>query len=597
MSKKFAKLPIAVGSRSKQNLSATTYLTQDFGRLSVLYHTEVCPNDDINLDVSQFMRMAPLCYPTHGSIRHDIRVFFVPNRILTKQPKDAATNEFSWDNYITGVSNNAHPYLLGTNIKYYLNTTGHLDADGFYTSVKGTPYEKDCRRLISELGLPEAFYQSLEASDDGIHINPFAFAAYQRIWWDYYRDSNLISEQEISKFVPTLVTGSNSTLTYKLLVPRYACFQKDYFTTAKLYPQSGSDASVARVDVATSLNPSIAATNSQLLGVTSDGLVGKVASSGSSGYPSIGSFNSSPNSVIGQLQIEVLRRANALQKYLERNNIVGSRLIERFLARFGVSPTSEQLQMCEYLGGSSKTYDIGSVMSSVETATGSQTAASDAFGQYMIQGGSGSIQGSTSGAGAVQVNSGNVKYHAKEFGTLMVIGSIVPNVIYTDGLRRSWSRGVLGDRFEYLTPEFDRLGYEPIYQQEIYHEQNTNSYPFGFVPRYQSYKYQPSVKAGDLVLRGTNAFLDVVAIDRSFDEPPTLNREFTMIEPHNRYFLDKMFQIQGNSVIDNFDHFMGYAHCECIVTRSLSDDGMPALDPDLDDSKKKILVENGGIRF
>lgn len=594
MSKKFSKLPIASAERSRQNLSATTFLTQDFGRMSVLYHTEICPNDDIDMDVSQFMRMAPLCYPTHGSIRQDIRVFFVPNRIMTKQPKDAGPSEFSWDNYITGISNNAHPYIDATQIKYYLNTTASMNSDGFYTSVKGSPYEKDTRRLLSEFGFPESLYNSTLASEDGVHINPFALAAYQRIWWDYYRDANLILESEASKFLPLLGTGWQGAQTFLLLKPNYACFQKDYFTTAKLYPQSGADVSTAGVALSSDLSQSGRALITSSNGRVTLSSLGTVDGTNSV-YFGTGPFT--PSSFIGQLSVEVFRRANALQKYLERNNIVGSRLIERFLARFGVSPTSQQLQMSEYLGGSSKTYDIGAVMSNTETGSAYGTTPSDAFGQYILQGGDGSLQGSTSGAGAINFGSGKVKYHAKEFGTLMVIGTIVPNVTYTQGLRRSWSRGVIGDRFEYLTPEFDRLGYEPIYQQELYHEVNTNTSPFGYVPRYQSYKFQPSVKAGDLVLAGSDAYMDVVNIDRRFSEPASLTRDFTLIGPRQRYALDKLFTIQGSDVYDNLDHFVGYAHTECNITRSLSDDGMPSLDPDLDDNKKKILVENGGVRF
>lgn len=590
MSKKFSKLPIAVGARSRQNLSGTTSLTMDFGRMSVLYHTDICPNDDISLDVTQFMRMAPLCFPTHGSIRQDVRVFFVPNRILTKQPKDASSSEFSWDNYINGISNNSHPYIEGTNIKYYLGSNGQLDAEGFYTSVKDSPYERDVRRLLSEFGLPESLYNTETPAEDGVHINPFAFASYQRIWWDYYRDSNLIDESELPKFVPSLVTGWNGANTYKLCRPNYACFPKDYFTTAKVNPQSGNSASVAAVDVASPLLNPYLTTGSNVQSSINLTNIGNVTTS-------VSTAGSGASPILGQLSIEVLRRANALQKYLERNNIVGSRLIERFLARFGVSPTSQQLQMSEYLGGSSKTYDIGSVMASVETGDFATGAQGDAFGQAVLQGGTGALQGSATGAGAINLGSGTIKYHAKEFGTLMVIGTIVPNISYTQGIRRSFTRGTIGDRFEYLTPEFDRLGYEPVYQQELYHEQNTNTYPFGYVPRYQSYKFQPNVKAGDSVLTGTNAFLDVVSMDRSFSEPPSLTREFTMITPRNRYNLDKIFMIQGPSAIYNFDHFIGYAHTECNIVRSVSDDGMPALDPDLDDNKKKILVENGGIRF
>lgn len=630
--KQFSKIPIATSERSKQNLSSSIYHTQDFGMLNPLYHVEVCPGDDIDLDVSTFMRMAPMPYPMHASIKHDVRVFFVPWRIL--QPH--GTGKFVWDDYITGVSNASLPYAsLGVLMSFlYQTALSTNDEFGFPQSVATSlagKYNRDALRFFSMMGLPVQLLSDVNPSEviqlsDQVRLWPFQ--AYQRIWWDYYRNSDLISEQLLERYFPPLVAGSNtigaSVLTnpeqfvHHFLMPRYACFGKDYFTTAKLYPQSGPDASSVGslgevfptniplspnntpYDVWFSKNNGINQTSVFATGGTS------VPSTTSGAVVSVQTKNNNLSSSYLQsnssFTIEIFRRANALQKYLERNNIVGSRLIERFLARFGVAPSAEKLQMSEYLGGSSAYYNIGAVMSSADTyqAAGDVVSATDGFGMNMQQSASGgSIQGLSTGAGALNMNSGHIKYHAQEFGTLMVISTITPKVTYTQGLHKSWTRGNV-DRFEFLTPEFDRLGYEAIMSNELDFNPGGSNQVFGYVPRYSSYKFKNDIKAGDLVLDGTNSSMDCVSLERYFVEQPVLTKDFTEIGPEQRYNLDRVFSFPGSPPSLNsttFDHFTGYSHIECNVVRNMSDDGLPALDPDLDDDNKKILVQNGGIRF
>lgn len=600
--KHFSKVPIATGERSRQNLSATTNFTADFGRLDPVYHCEVCPNDDVELDISQFMRMAPMPYPVQGSIRQDLRVFFVPYRILQPDYKDPGQTKFSWDNYITGVSNTSHPYAQAGALKGFLASSAYASQDnyGFPTGVYGTMWEQDSRRLFSLLGLPKDIYNFVASGviTDVTPITLWPFQAYQRIWWDYYRNSELILEELLPQYFPALAPGLNSLYNggsqtvdkflAHFLMPRYACFPKDYFTTAKVNPQSGNVASSAVGSVTLQ-----GGGTGRVVGVSASGDLSPLASTSTFSAPVF----SSGDKAFSALTIEVFRRANALQKYLERNNIVGSRLIERFLARFGVAPSSQVLQMSEYLGGTSGTYNIGAIMSSTDTSSSAGVPSSDGFGMSLQQDpAGGSIQGLSTGAGAINLNSGKIKYHSKEFGCLMVISSIVPNVVYTEGLHKKWKRG-LGDRFDYLTPEMDRLGYEPVLRNEIQYDESFGNQPFGYVPAYSSYKYQNSIKAGDLVLNGTNSSMDCVNIEREFGMySPSLTADFTQINPDERLYIDRnIFTFPGN--LGEFDHFVGYAHVECHVNRSISDDGLPALDPDLDDQKKKILVENGGVRF
>ena len=87
-------------------------------------------------------------------------------------------------------------------------------------------------------------------------------------------------------------------------------WSKDYFTTATLYPQQSG----------TTAGASISATT-----------------------PAEGDST--------QFTISQIRQANILQKWLERNNIAGSRYADQIRATFGVLPSDAMLDRAIFLGG------------------------------------------------------------------------------------------------------------------------------------------------------------------------------------------------------------------------------------------------------
>lgn len=568
--KQFQKVPIAVNQRTRQNLSSSFIGSHDFGRLDVVYHNaDIVPGDDINLSIDGFLRAAPMPAPTFGNVDIDIRVFFVPHRIATSRPTESGV--FSWDNYITGVSSASHPYGRYSQI-----------ANSFAPLGSGSPLldsslHKDCRRLLSQLKFPQYLFNATSAQFNvDIKDNLWLLHAYQRIWWDYYRDSSLIDESLIRNYCPLLVAGNQPTSAITTLcTPRYACFQKDYFTTAKLNPQSGvSSAAVPTMYNESwpnyvTLNPNNAADN----------------------YDNIadpGIFSQGP------VPIQWLRAANALQTYLERNNLSGSRLMERFLARFGVSPSSVALDMSEYLGGSRTTLRIGDITANNESF-GNDFDPANAFNTASVDGSaSGTILGQLGGKAAADCKSDNISFHAKEFGTLMAIQTIVPHVSYTQGLPKEHTRGII-DRFQYFTPEMENIGYEPVYTSELYEDANmlATETVLGYVPRYQSYKTRQDVVSGDLVLSETSAGMDSWHLARLFDSQPSLTYDFTMITPTARHSLDRVFSIIGET--GQLDHFNSWIHSECHIVRDMSDNALPTLEESR--SGKAIEIQNGGVRF
>lgn len=573
MANSFSKIPVAVQERSQQNLSHPLVSSSDFGRMDVVYcNTDIVPGDDVNLKIDGFLRGAPMPAPTYGKIDIDVRVFFVPHRILCSrenETSDAGANTtFCWDDFITGISSVSHPYFNGNTLRSRVtNYEGN-------THFVGEAYYKDLRRLYSQFGLPREFVLDRMGSAVALtlRINPFRFFAYQRVWWDWYRDSSLIEESSIRDYLPLCPSGQiGDFIADKVLHPRYCCFKKDYYTTAKLNPQSGSASAL------TPLN---------------------------SNYPSGAAFvnpNNTPELddpiTATNLPVQWLRSANALQKYLERNNLAGSRLMERFLARFGNTPSSVALDMSEYLGGASRSLQIGDITSNNEQNGIDESEITNAFGTPSSS--RGTIQGQLGGKSMSDISSGNISFHAKEFGTLIAIQTIRPNVFYYEGLTRDLTRGLDSGKFDYFTPEMENLGYQPLYLRELFLPQapaNLNRI-FGYQTRYADYKMSKGVVAGDFVLDGTKEGMDSWYLSRELEseEAFELSPAFTTLSPYPRLLLDRIFSVPGT--IGQYDHFNCFYNCEVHMSRPMSASSLPSLDEDLGQHGNVVSVPNGGVRM
>ena len=177
------------------DLSHDHKTTFEMGELVPTLVMETLPGDEFNISVENLLRFAPLVSPVMHQIKVNTHIFFVPNRILWPQ----------WEDFITGESEPDHPYIdLALGI-----------ADN---------------ALGKYFGLPKA-----NVSD--WNVNAFPIAAYLKIYDDYYRDEDLITE----KF-QELTNGANAylvSITSGSLLRR--AWQHDYATSALSSPQQGSE--------------------------------------------------------------------------------------------------------------------------------------------------------------------------------------------------------------------------------------------------------------------------------------------------------------------------------------------------------------------
>lgn len=565
MSQEFNNVKIQTNKRSTFDMSHHQVTTTDFGKIIPIACREVVPGDKWDINPKVFIRLFPMAAPTYGYIKCRVHTFFVPNRIMWKE----------WNNFIDGKSSQLPPYLTVGNICQWLATEKNFDSSnsnprGLYSDV------------MSNLGLsPRSFIRKPVEGETGAwypvlpsdsRISAFPFLAYQRIWFDWFRDSNLNQDEDwFNQFTST--SYMSSTLTGYLMVRRDACFKKDYFTTLKLNPQEGSVATAGVSNVF----PSGAPSTSGSITIYPDS---SLTTNSATGNKPISQF----------ITVAMMRLATAYQRYKERNNYVGSRHIDRIFANYGVKPTAERLDMAEYVGGYDFPVQIGDITST------SQYAAQSPWGTSGL--------GTQAGKGiASSQDNHNMSYTATEHGILMTVMSILPDTGYYQGIHRMWTRGFGGDaHLEFYNQNFENLGFQPVLNRELYVPWDTDYSDYnpkgvlGYTPRYSDYKFQPDVLGGDFVYEDSRTGADSFHLFRKLHytnaQPLALNENFTACHNTANDF-DRIFQVTDNQ----FNHFACDINVDAKAVRNMADFAEPSIADVQESEGRNVQLPYGGTRL
>ena len=150
----FTTVENRVPTRNYFDLTHDVKFSARFGELVPVCAMEAIPGDRFKIGAESLIRFQPLRTPAMHRFDVTIHYFFVPNRILWP----------NWEKFISpenGVATNAHPYL--------------------------ELYPNDFPRIADFLGVPN----NDPTQTTPMQVNALPFAAYWKIWADYYRDQNL----------------------------------------------------------------------------------------------------------------------------------------------------------------------------------------------------------------------------------------------------------------------------------------------------------------------------------------------------------------------------------------------------------------------
>lgn len=483
-------------SRNLFDLSHEVKLTCEMGKLVPVLCEEVVPGDTFRVSTDMVVRMAPMLAPIMHNVNVYTHFFFVPNRIIFDK----------WEDFITGGVNGTDSTVAPT----ITSPSG-----GFATSS-----------LADYLGVPTGVA--------GLKVSALPFRAYAKIYNDYYRDENLQTEVGLS-------TGSGSdTTTSTTLLNR--CWQHDFFTNALPWTQRSTLGAVKLPLGSTApvkgdgkvLGLTNGTTQYGLMGVATGDMaqrftaytgvyganVGIQASSGSNvtANSRVGvTTDSTKSGLVADLStataadVNDIRYAFQVQRFLEKMARGGARYIEVIRSHFGVKSSDSRLQRPEYLGGGRSPIMISDVL---------QTSADDNQPTPLA---------TMAGHGYSAQRSHQFKKFFEEHGWIIGIMSIMPRSTYQQGLEKKWTRDT---RYSYYWPVFAHLGEQAIYNKEIYAQgTSADSGIFGYQPRYQEYRKSYSKVHGDF-----RSSLNFWHLGRIFSSLPSLNGDFVKCDPSNRIF-------------------------------------------------------------
>lgn len=510
------------------NLSHTHIYDCNFGELVPVACLETLPGDVFRLNADVVGRLtSALKSPILSQMDIVLEAFYCPTRLLMGHDANFPTppGEVTWEEFISGgkdgshIGNESYPLPRFSTSDYSFATSGIGDHLGIQTGV------------------------SISSADSPIS---FPWRAYRWIWNEFYRDENLMDELQVCNYLGTGISGDSTLIApadYDKLL--YRCWRKDYFTSALPFQQRGTSpalpiSGVLPVNfsgVFSLADPSIGFPGKDSNSIfNADGVLKSIDLSGGSYGQYANKISGTPSGTgsvdlanAATFDVNQIRTAFQVQKWLERNARGGVRYTEYLRSHFGVSPSDARLQRPQFIGSCRSPWLVNEVLQTSETNT-SVTPQGNQAGQ------------------AINLSRNSLgKFKSYEYGYIIILASVVPKALYQQGIPKYLSRKF---NLDFYTPEFAHLSEQPVLNKEIYYKAGgNNSGIFGFQPIWNEMRFIPSKVTGHMRTGASGYSFDYWHFGRNFADTPLLNADFLLIGANEqaKQELMRVFAVQDEN--------------------------------------------------
>ena len=495
--------------RSRFNLSYRHTTTCDYARGIPIMAKFCLPGDVWRCGADILVRYQPMLSPSFTRSWIKMRYFFVPLRLI----------EPNLEQTVTG-SNNGKLVSNPPVLQNFLDTA----------STYGKTVKKNS--FWDYLGIPCIDYSALKDNDKSFLPAGYWSKAYARIWNDYFRDENLSSDNADEDAVINDVSARCFVECFPV------CLPKDYYTSALPFQLKG-------IAPTFSVTPTGFADFDKCL-VTQEPGYTKIDNSTLNLYRINNNWDLGAGSDLAKAQENSTYLKNALNdNELKINNIsfnasdlrtmfaqtrvferlarCGSRYTEYLRANFNVAPSDGTLQRAQYLGGFKQPIVCTEI---AQTAQDGQNAVGTLRGK-----------GISSGSGSIK------PYVVKEFGVIMGILTVMPEISYSQGIFREYT---YKERFDFFNPSFQNLSEQEVRNAELYlADDGKNSDPFGYQGYYNELRVSHNLNTAEM--RDTLSFWNQ---GLHFTARPNLSGHFLLGTSYNdNNSFHKPFSVQDKPPI------------------------------------------------
>lgn len=258
--------------------------------------------------------------------------------------------------------------------------------------------------------------------------------------------------------------------------------------------------------------------------------------------------------------LSALRTLIATQTILEADNRGGLRYTEILQHRYGCINPDLQLYRPQYLGGTRDYITTTPVIQSGATGSGN------------------TVQGNMSGLAQNGCNRKVINASFGEFGVIIGLRAVTAIPQYQYGIDKMFTRF---ERFDEFHPEFQLISDEPVYNKELYAQDDTiigatgepvNDEVWGYSRRYESYRKSRSEIRGQLMSQYPQS-LDTWHYAEKMTGLQNLNGTF--LNDKSDVIVSRTMAVVADEGDEPYDQFIWDSCVKGIVTRSLIANPIP----------------------